>query len=146
MDIFISYSRADRDRVQHIAKGLEAEGYSVWWDRDIRAGEEFDHVIDKAIKQSKAIVVVWSDTSVSSRWVKEEAEDGIVADTLVPVTIDLVTIPRGFRRIQAAELQDGGSNPTKSDNWPEFLHSIREQVGIGSITDGSVKDLSLIHI
>ncbi|WP_299191370.1 TIR domain-containing protein [uncultured Erythrobacter sp.] len=134
MDIFISYSRSDRERVNHIAKGLEAEGYSVWWDRDIRAGEEFDHVIDKAIKKSKAIIVVWSKHSIDSRWVKEEAEDGVEADTLVPITIDPVTIPRGFRRIQAAELQDGGDNPTNSINWPEFLDSVRKQAGEGEGT------------
>ncbi len=129
MDIFISYSRADRERVDYIAKALQAEGYDVWWDRDIRAGEEFDHVIDKAIKSSSAIVVVWSNQSINSRWVKEEAEDGVEADTLVPVTIDPVIIPRGFRRIQAAELQDGGDNPTQSVNWPEFLDSIRKIAG-----------------
>ncbi len=131
MDIFISYSRADRERVAYIAQALEAEGYSVWWDRDIRAGEEFDHVIDKAIKKSSAIVVVWSENSTTSRWVKEEAEDGIEADTLVPVTIDPVIIPRGFRRIQAAELQDAPTNPTQSVNWPEFLDSVRKQAGAG---------------
>ncbi len=131
MDIFISYSRADRERVAHIAAALEAEGYSVWWDRDIRAGEEFDEVIDKAIKQSKAIVVVWSKTSITSNWVKEEAEDGVLANTLVPLMIDFVTIPRGFRRIQAAELHDAHDNPTLSENWPEFLGSVRKQVGKG---------------
>ena len=137
MDIFISYSRADRDRVAHIANALQAEGYEVWWDRDIRAGEEFDHVIDKAIKKSSAIIVVWSQHSVNSRWVKEEAEDGIEADTLVPVTIDAVTIPRGFRRIQAAELQDGRDNPTHSVNWPEFLDSVRKIAGAASAEPGT---------
>ena len=129
MDIFISYSRADRERVDYIAKALQAEGYEVWWDRDIRAGEEFDHVIDKAIKNSKAIIVVWSNQSINSRWVKEEAEDGVETDTLVPITIDQVVIPRGFRRIQAAELQDGGEDPTNSANWPEFLDSVRKLAG-----------------
>lgn len=137
MDIFISYSRADRERVAHIAEALEAEGYSVWWDRDIRAGEEFDHVIDHAIKQSKAIVVVWSKTSVTSNWVKEEAEDGVAANTLVPVMIDFVMIPRGFRRIQAAELHDAALDPTQSENWPEFLSSVRKQVGKGEGADKS---------
>lgn len=141
MDIFISYSRADRERVDHIAKGLQAEGYEVWWDRDIRAGEEFDHVIDKAIKKSSAIVVVWSKQSISSRWVKEEAEDGVEADTLVPITIDQITIPRGFRRIQAAELQDGGDDPTQSVNWPEFLDSVRKTAGApGSATTDEKSD------
>lgn len=139
MDIFISYSRADRDRVAHIAKGLQDEGYEVWWDRDIRAGEEFDHVIDKAIKQSKAIVVVWSNSSIKSRWVKEEAEDGIEGDTLVPVTIDDIVIPRGFRRIQAAELQDGGDNPASSVHWDEFLYSVRQKAGSGGSTEASAE-------
>ena len=129
MDIFISYSRNDRERVNHIAKALEAEGYSVWWDRDIRAGEEFDHVIDKAIKSAKAIVVIWSKDSTRSNWVKEEAEDGVEENKLVPALIDEVTIPRGFRRIQAAELQDAADNPTLSRNWPEFLDSVHKIAG-----------------
>ena len=136
MDIFISYSRVDRERVDYIAKALEAEGYSVWWDRDIRAGEEFDHVIDKAIKQAKAIVVVWSKDSVRSNWVKEEAEDGVEENKLVPAMIDEVVIPRGFRRIQAAELHDAASNPTQSRNWPEFLDSVRKIAGRGENAGG----------
>ena len=114
-----------------MAKALEAEGYSVWWDRELRAGEEFDNVIDKHIKESKAIVVIWSDTSINSNWVKEEAEDGILDNKLVPALIDEVTIPRGFRRIQAAELQDSSADPTKSKNWSVFLDSIRTIAGEG---------------
>jgi TIR domain len=131
LDIFISYSRRDRERVNFMAKALEAEGYSVWWDRDLRAGEEFDNVIDKHIKESKAIVVVWSKTSINSNWVKEEAEDGVVDNKLVPALIDEITIPRGFRRIQAAELQDASANPTQSKNWGVFLDSIRTIAGEG---------------
>jgi hypothetical protein len=133
VDIFISYSRNDRERVDYIAKALEAEGYSVWWDREIRAGEEFDHVIDQAIKQAKAIVVVWSKDSTRSNWVKEEAEDGVGENKLVPALIDEVTIPRGFRRIQAAELQDSADNPTLSRNWPEFLDSVKKIAGTGEL-------------
>ena len=144
MDIFISYSRRDRDRVTHIATALEAEGYSVWWDRDLRAGEEFDNVIDKHIKQSKAIVVVWSQTAINSNWVKEEAEDGVEENKLVPVLIDDVTIPRGFRRIQAAELQDANENPTLSKNWPEFLDSVRNLAGDGQGADAGAAEIAAL--
>lgn len=143
MDIFISYSRQDRERVDHIARGLEAEGYSVWWDRDIRAGEEFDSVIDKQIKQAKAIVVVWSNTSVSSNWVKEEAEDGVEENKLVPALIDEVVIPRGFRRIQAAMLQDASENPTKSENWHELIASVRKLAGDGEGAQNSRRPADL---
>ena len=42
-DIFISYARADRNKVKPIAKALEEKGWTVWWDARIRSGEEFDH-------------------------------------------------------------------------------------------------------
>lgn len=142
LDIFISYSRRDRDRVNFMAKALEADGYSVWWDRDLRAGEEFDNVIDKHIKQSKVIVVVWSDTSIKSNWVKEEAEDGVLDNKLVPALIDEVVIPRGFRRIQAAELQDSNADPTKSKNWAVFLESIRTIAGEGQGADAGAAEMA----
>ena len=31
-DIFISYSRDDRPRVEPLAEALVSAGYSVWWD------------------------------------------------------------------------------------------------------------------
>ncbi|NOX96384.1 MAG: TIR domain-containing protein, partial [Alphaproteobacteria bacterium] len=40
-DIFISYARADRDRIEMLSSALERKGYSVWWDRDIAGGAEF---------------------------------------------------------------------------------------------------------
>ena len=49
-----------------------------------------------------------------SRWVQEEAEDGLAADKLVPVAIDNVTIPSGFRRIQAAPREDRPKDPAQS--------------------------------
>ena len=31
-DVFVSYSRENRDRVGQISGGLEQGGYSLWWD------------------------------------------------------------------------------------------------------------------
>ncbi len=44
-DIFISYARPDRPMAELIARALEAQGWSVWWDRVIPAGKTFDEVI-----------------------------------------------------------------------------------------------------
>lgn len=103
-DIFLSYGSEDRPRARLIADALEAEGWDVWWDREIRAGERFDHSIDQAITQARCIVVLWSRISVGKNWVLEEAADGRDRGVLVPVKIDEVALPRGFRRIQAASL------------------------------------------
>ena len=103
-DIFISYASDDTSRVEPLAEALKARGWSVWWDRVIPAGKTFDDVIEEAVNAARCIVVVWSDKSVSSRWVRTEAEEGAVRQILVPVLIDNVRIPLAFRRIQAANL------------------------------------------
>ncbi len=45
-DIWLSYVRTDRKRVALIAQALEREGFSVAWDRDIKANEPWDEEID----------------------------------------------------------------------------------------------------
>jgi hypothetical protein len=110
-DIFISYSRTDRDRAQGLARALGQLGFEVWWDRKIPPGKTFDQVIQEALDASDCVVVLWSKTSVASDWVKEEAQAGLVKGALVPVLIDDVPIPLGFGRIQTANLVSWDGSP-----------------------------------
>lgn len=103
-DIFISYASEDRSRAETLAKTLEALGWSVWWDRTIPPGKAFDQVIQEAIESARCVVVLWSNRSIRSDWVKEEANIGKERKILVPAKIDPVDLPLGFGRIQAADL------------------------------------------
>ena len=105
-DIFISYSSEDRGKAKDIADALKQQGFSVWWDRSILPGETFDSVIEEALDAANCVIVLWSSTSVSSKWVKIEASEGDRRGILIPVLIDDVKIPLAFRRIQAADLRD----------------------------------------
>jgi len=41
VDVFISYARPDRERIEALATVLASEGYAVWWDHDISGGAAF---------------------------------------------------------------------------------------------------------
>src|SRR5688572_21970653 len=101
-DIFLSYDRSDRERAHKYADVLESAGWSVFWDREIPLGENFDQVIEQELNRSHCVIVLWSTQSIQSRWVKTEASAAAETDRLVPVLIDQVAIPFEFRRIQTA--------------------------------------------
>jgi len=103
-DIFISYASEDRPGAEKIARALEAQGWSVWWDRVIPAGRRFPEVIQEEIDRARCMVVLWSEISVKKDWVIEEASEGRDRRILVPLLIEQVQPPRGFRLVQAADL------------------------------------------
>jgi hypothetical protein len=115
-DIFISYERSDYAKAQKIAEALGQRGLSVWWDRMLLAGDRFDKTIQQALHAAKCVIVLWSKTSISSDWVKDEAFEGAKRGILVPVLIDDVEIPFGLRQIHAARL----TNWEASSLPPEF--------------------------
>ncbi len=119
-DLFISYASADREKARLIARVFEERGHSVWWDRTIPPGREFDEVIQEAIERAKCAIVLWSKTSVKSKWVKTEASEAEARDVLVPARIDETALPLEFKRIQTADLS---SWEGKLDH-PELLNVV----------------------
>lgn len=112
-DIFISYANADRPRVGPLVEALEQRGWSVWWDRTILPGKTWDRAIETALAECRCVVVLWSQDSIQSDWVKAEAEEARQRGTLIPALLDNVNIPLEFRRVETANLTD----------WPRSLPS-----------------------
>jgi hypothetical protein len=101
-DIFLSYSTDDRERLVPLVAALEQQGWSVFWDhRSVPIGEKWREVIEEAVCQCRCVIVVWSQASVKSKWVKEEASEGSRRDVLLPIRVDDVLPPFGFREDQA---------------------------------------------
>ena len=103
-DIFFSYDTDDRERVRPIVAMLEARGWKVFWDRDIRTGSGWRNAIATSLAGARCVVVAWSRHSIESTWVHEEADEGMRRKILVPICIDDVAPPIGFRSVQAAML------------------------------------------
>jgi hypothetical protein len=118
-DIFISYAREDQATAEKLAQALIAHGWSVWWDRHIPAGSRFDEVIAEQLSSASCVLVLWSKNGIQSQWVMEEAETAWTSGVLVPIMIEAVQLPMGFRRIHAADLI--GWNDTASHTGFEQL-------------------------
>ncbi|NOQ47403.1 MAG: TIR domain-containing protein [Desulfobulbaceae bacterium] len=111
-DVFISYKSEDREQARTLAKSFEANGWSVWWDRKIVPGETFDQVIERELDEAGCVVVLWSQNSADSDWVKNEAAVAAERGVLVPAMIENVKLPLAFRRKQTATLTEWDGEAT----------------------------------
>lgn len=123
-DIFLSYSREDEARIKGLVTEFEAQGWTVFWDRRIPAGETWRSYIGAALRDARCIVVAWSASSIESQWVAEEADEGKARKVLVPVLLDQVQAPRGFREIQAADISEWQPGQP-SERFTELIGDLR---------------------
>ena len=126
-DIFISYARSDRARVAPLVAAIEARGWSVWWDPAIAAGQQFDDQIDAELQAASAVLVVWTATSVASRWVRGEARDAAERGILVPVRFDDARLPIDVRAIQTTDLDKWGEDPASAP-FQDLLRSLESVI------------------
>lgn len=114
-DVFLSYAREDLERVKALVAALEAAGLAVWYDQTLRAGADFGAETAAELDKAAHVVVVWSQSSAVSKWVRDEASAGCDAGKLVPVSIDGALPPLGFRQLQTIDFGgwsgDGSAPP-----------------------------------
>jgi hypothetical protein len=106
VDVFISYSRTNRDMVRRLADAIGRLGYVVWWDEELPAHLSYGEVITQKIGEAKATLVVWSAESAASEWVRAEADMARNAKKLIQTAIGDCTPPLPFNQIQYADIGD----------------------------------------
>jgi len=108
-DVFISFTRAERDLTDNLARRLARAGFSVWWDADLFPGVLARRQIDTQIRNCSAAVTIWSTRSVESNWICSDAGDAMSMGKLVSVLhADMVPerLPKPFRHMQTVPLID----------------------------------------
>src|SRR6266567_3712535 len=70
--VFISYMHEDLDFAENVIRRLERAGFSTWADERLRAGEDWRTMIDLAIKNSFALIVVMTPEAKASEYVTYE--------------------------------------------------------------------------
>ena len=124
--IFASYAHADRDKVYPIIKRLNEEGYRLWYDEGIDAGDLWFRVITDRLRHSACVLLFWSPEAEKSSWVNKEIHialndnirivGSIISKAAVPdelVNVQMLFIEDYLDSESLAKLQKGLPKETK---------------------------------
>ncbi len=125
--LFVSYAAEDRETARLLAEALTARGHRVWWDRLIAGGALWGDEIERAIAGARAVIVLWSPSSVRSNFVRAEARSAAERDVLIPALIEPCEPPMPFGEYQTLDLTAWRSAPDGAAL--DVLHDALQQVG-----------------
>lgn len=123
-DVFVSYSREDRARADQIAQALQRHKVDVFWDSEIPPGQTWADYIEEKLSHCKVVLVLWSQHSTKSQWVREEARIGRDKGKLIPLMVDSTPAPFGFGEVQAADLSNWNGDDA-DPNWQRVVAAVR---------------------
>lgn len=103
--VFLAHATADNDRfARALALGLNGRGLNVWFDEwEMGLGDSIvDRIFEEGVPSAEAMVVIVSEASVKSQWVREEMNAGFIRRIegrfkLIPIIIDDVPIPGALK-------------------------------------------------
>lgn len=118
--VFISYSSSNVDVAEAICETLEQNNIKCWIaPRDIRSGKNYSNEILKGIKKSKVVVLVFSEFSQASEFVRNEIDFAFSEDKeIIAYKID-DTLPEGDLEFYL-----------KNKQWLESVSDYRDELDV----------------
>ena len=138
-DVFISYAREDMPKAKLLAEALIADGLSVWWDHDLVGGDNFREQIDQTISAAKMVIVIWSENSVKSPFVKDEASRANDRQILLPVAIGDANPPVGFGELQTIRFKRWAET---SAEWETLTRTVHAKLRAAGVSAAKVDNLN----
>jgi hypothetical protein len=137
--VFLSYAAEDREAARRLAEALIAQGHTVWWDRLIAGGALWSEAIERALADAWVVVVLWSEASTRSDFVRAEARHAADRGILVPARLETCEPPMPFGEYQTIDLTEW-----KDGAWSEIpeelidaLRRVREGEGTPHVDEGA---------
>lgn len=126
-DVFVSYDRRDRELAQKVVQALTEQGLTVWWDDRITPNETWDKTIERELDDARKVLVLWTDHSVQSDWVRTEAGAAREATSpkLIQARFSDCKVPLAFRLIQAVDLM-GWTPRRKHAGWDRLIEWLKD--------------------
>ena len=129
-DVFISYSHRDTDVVVALDTTLRLNGLRVFLDtRDITLGDRLVEAVFDGIATARAQLVVLSESSIASNWVRDELAAGrtraIEGDfRVIPILVDRCTVPAALAHLKYLDLRDWLTDRSFRHGMSELLASL----------------------
>ncbi len=127
-EVFISYKSERRPAARHLARILELNGFSVWYDYGLLPGEDFENRLMAEIAEAKVVVALWCEMSVGSPWVLKEATEAKRSGKLLPTWIQRAPPPGDFARDDIVDLTAWDGAP-RSHALDRLLLDIGRRLG-----------------
>jgi hypothetical protein len=127
--IFVSYSWLDKQFVRRLVARLEKSGYLIWLDeKELAPGDRLSSKLAEAIEGSKVIIIVISENSITSNWLKFELELAtrrMVEERvrLIPVIKGDVTVPDQLKGLVYADFRPGSRA-----GYKKLLSAIEDEI------------------
>jgi hypothetical protein len=91
MNLFLSYTSDDREKLKPLLEGLHKLKYSVWFDQDLSGGQQWWDAILQRIRESDAVLLTVSPARAESDACGREIDYArLVGRPILPVMIDAV--------------------------------------------------------
>lgn len=129
-DVFISYAREDARKAEMLAEALTAEGLTVWWDHDLVGGDNYRELITDTINAASCVIVIWSEPSVASPFVKDEASRAHDRGVLLPVAIGDTQPPVGFGELQTLRFKRWAETTAEWESLVRTVHARLRAAGV----------------
>lgn len=140
-DVFISYKRRARDRVEAIASRLEALGVDVWFDAELEPGRTFSATISEEVRKASCVLVCWTNDAFPhggdrQGWVLGEATIGRDRGVLVPVFLERADLDPPWNTIHTEDLSGFDAEPGRAAaGWRNVLIAVGRLVGRPGLAD-----------
>jgi hypothetical protein len=96
----LSHSSKDKDFVRQLAADLTNNGIAVWLDEQmIKVGDSIAEKVSQGLAESDYFLIVLSDNSVQSEWVKKELNHALISEIeekevkVLPILLSQCQIP-----------------------------------------------------
>ncbi|MEM8553408.1 MAG: TIR domain-containing protein [Pseudomonadota bacterium] len=136
IDVFISYKREERGLAVQVARALREAGYSYITDIDLETNEHFGDAIDKRLRRSRVVLVLWTVASAGSTWVRNEARFAVKLNRYLGVELEDVdlALPPDLDGLNREVVANGR---TLGECIPEIVAAATKRLGSGEVPQTS---------